>query len=178
MALSARTQAVASVARTQAVASVQTPARPQSANRRPAAAASSSRATAASAARIAAAAAYAPKKVTVPNRAPATGVLGIASSLSGIPYSWGGTSPAGFDCSGFTQYVFRQAGISLPRTAGAQRAASRSVSNPQPGDLVFFGTWHVGIFAGNGMMYDSPTSGQTTGLHRIWSSAVSYGRVG
>ena len=75
------------------------------------------------------------------------------------------TSTGGFDCPGYVQYVFRQAGISLPRTAGAQRAATRYISNPQPGDLVFFGTYHVGIYAGNGMMYDSPSSGGTTGLH-------------
>ena len=54
-------------------------------------------------------------------------------------YSYGGTSPAGFDCSGFTAYVFRQVGISLPRTAEQQRQAVTRVSNPQPGDLVFFG---------------------------------------
>ena len=117
------------------------------------------------------------KPAAVTNVAPKSGVLGIASSLSGIPYAWGGTSTAGFDCSGFTQYVFRQAGVSLPRTAGAQRAATTYVSNPVPGDLVFFGTYHVGIYAGNGMMYDAPSSGQTTGLHKIWSSAVTYGRV-
>ncbi|MBW3085544.1 hypothetical protein KEM60_01744 [Austwickia sp. TVS 96-490-7B] len=110
---------------------------------------------------------------------PATGgVLGIAASLSGIPYVWGGTSTAGFDCSGYVQYVFRQAGISLPRTSGQMRASTTYISNPQPGDLVFFGDWHVGIYAGNGMMYDAPTAGQTTGLHKIWSSGVSYGRVG
>ncbi|SEV92769.1 NlpC/P60 family protein [Austwickia chelonae] len=112
------------------------------------------------------------------NPAPKGSVLGVAASLSGIPYLWGGTTPSGFDCSGYVQYVFRQAGISLPRTSGAQRAATTPVSNPQPGDLVFFGTWHVGIYAGNGMMYDAPTAGQTTGLHKIWSNNVSYGRVG
>lgn len=112
--------------------------------------------------------------------APARGVLGIAAGLSGIPYSWGGTSTGGFDCSGYTQYVFRQAGISLPRTAGAQRAATRYISRASavPGDLVFFGTYHVGIYAGGNMMYDSPSSGGTTGLHSIWSSDVTFGRVG
>ena len=121
-------------------------------------------------------AAPAPKPATV-NRPATGGVLGIAAGLSGIPYVWGGTSTGGFDCSGYTQYVFRQAGVSLPRTAGAQRAATAYVSNPVPGDLVFFGTYHVGIYAGNGMMYDAPSSGGTTGLHRIWSSAVTYGRA-
>ena len=86
------------------------------------------------------------------------GVLGIAASLAGIYYVYGGTTTAGFDCSGFTQYVFAQVGISLPRTSQAQQAAATPVSNPQPGDLVFFGypAGHVGIYAGNGMMWDSP----------------------
>lgn len=108
----------------------------------------------------------------------ASGVLGIAASLVGIYYVWGGTTPAGFDCSGFTSYVFRQVGIILPRTAAAQQAAATRVSNPQPGDLVFSGypATHVGIYAGNGMMYDSPRTGFMTSLRRIYSSNVSYGR--
>lgn len=106
------------------------------------------------------------------------GVLGIAAQYEGIMYRYGGTTPAGFDCSGFTQYVFRQVGISLPRTAEAQRQAVTPVSNPQPGDLVFFGSpaYHVGIYAGNGMMWDSPRSGKAVALRSIWSSSVTYGR--
>jgi cell wall-associated NlpC family hydrolase len=114
-----------------------------------------------------------------PTRPATGGVLAIAASLSGIPYLYGGTSPStGFDCSGFTQYVFRQVGISLPRTAEQQRQYVTPVSNPQPGDLVFFGSpaYHVGIYAGGGMMYDSPTTGKTSGLHKIWSTNVTYGR--
>lgn len=109
----------------------------------------------------------------------AGGVLGIAAQYEGLMYSYGGTSPStGFDCSGFTQYVFGKVGISLPRTADAQRAATTRVSNPQPGDLVFFGSpaYHVGIYAGNGMMWDSPRSGQAVALRSIWSSNVTYGR--
>lgn len=107
------------------------------------------------------------------------GVLRTAASLSGIYYRWGGTTTSGFDCSGFTSYVFRANGKSLPRTAGAQQRATRRVSSPQPGDLVFFGSpaYHVGIYAGGGMMYDSPRTGRTTGLHKIWSAKVSYGRA-
>ncbi|WP_083841833.1 NlpC/P60 family protein [Mobilicoccus pelagius] len=105
-------------------------------------------------------------------------VLGIAGSLSGIPYVWGGTSTRGFDCSGYTQHVFRKAGVSLPRTAAQQQRATTRVRDPRPGDLVFFGTpaHHVGIYAGDGKMYDAPRTGRTTGLHRIWSSNVTYGR--
>ena len=110
------------------------------------------------------------------------GVLGIAAAYSGIWYVYGGSTPAGFDCSGYTQYVFAQAGISIPRTATAQMFATTRVSDPQPGDLIFFGgasgyAYHVGIYAGGGMMYDSPRTGATSGLHSIWSSDVVYGRV-
>ena len=107
-----------------------------------------------------------------------SGVLGIAASLGGIYYIYGGTTTAGFDCSGFTKYVFAKVGISLPRTAEEQRQAVQSVSDPRPGDLVFFGSpaYHVGIYAGNGMMWDSPETGSAIALRTIWSSNPSYGR--
>ncbi|HEY5474943.1 MAG TPA: C40 family peptidase, partial [Candidatus Limnocylindrales bacterium] len=94
---------------------------------------------------------------TATQKAPAaasSGVLGIAASLAGIYYIYGGTTTAGFDCSGYTQYVFGKLGVNLPRTAEAQRQAATPVSNPQPGDLIFFGSpaHHVGIYAGNGKM--------------------------
>ena len=111
--------------------------------------------------------------------APSTGgVLGIAASLAGIYYVYGGDTPAGFDCSGFTQYVFAKLGINLPRTAQDQQQAVTAVSNPQPGDLVFFGVpaYHVGIYAGNGMMWDSPHSGAAVALRAVWSSSPTYGR--
>ena len=109
----------------------------------------------------------------------AGGVLGIAAQYEGIMYSYGGTSPeTGFDCSGYTQYVFRQVGINLPRTAEEQRQFVTPVSDPQPGDLVFFGSpaYHMGIYAGNGMMWDSPRSGKAVALRDIWSADVTYGR--
>jgi len=112
-------------------------------------------------------------------RAPLSGgILGMAAGLAGIYYIYGGTTPAGFDCSGFTQYVFGNAGISLPRTAESQRQAATYVSNPQPGDLVFFGSpaHHVGIYAGNGMMWDSPRTGKAVALRSVYSSSVTYGR--
>jgi len=106
------------------------------------------------------------------------GILGIAASLAGIYYIYGGTTTAGFDCSGYTQYVFAKMGISIPRTSEAQQAAVTPVSNPQPGDLVFFGSpaGHVGIYAGNGMMWDSPHSGAAVALRAVWSSSPTYGR--
>jgi len=111
--------------------------------------------------------------------APSTGgVLGIAAGLAGIYYIYGGTTTAGFDCSGYTQYVFAKVGISLPRTAEQQRQAVTTVSAPQVGDLVFFGApaYHMGIYAGNGMMWDSPKTGSPVAKRDIWSSTATYGR--
>jgi len=106
-------------------------------------------------------------------------VIRLAVSLSGLPYLYGGTTPAGFDCSGFTQYIFAKLGVSLPRTAEQQRQATTPVSIPKVGDLVFFGVpaYHNGIYAGNGMMYDAPRTGLKTGLRAIWTPDVTYGRV-
>ncbi|PKW27526.1 C40 family peptidase [Phycicoccus duodecadis] len=105
-------------------------------------------------------------------------IVNIARGLLGIPYVYGGSSPSGFDCSGFTSYVFRQAGISIPRTASAQQSAATPVSNPQPGDLVFFGSpaWHVGIYTGNGMMIDAGKPGEVTQERAIFSGVSGYGR--
>lgn len=76
-------------------------------------------------------------------------VLAIARQFIGVPYVYGGASPAGFDCSGFTQYVFAQVGVSLPRSSSAQRYAGTVVSAAQarPGDLVWW-SGHVGIYTG------------------------------
>jgi len=121
-------------------------------------------------------------RVPLANVAPApasAGVLAIAASLKGIYYVYGGTTLAGFDCSGFTQYVFNRVGITLPRTAEQQRQFATPVSNPLPGDLVFFGApaHHMGIYAGNGMMWDSPQTGSAISLRSIYSTGVTYGRV-
>ncbi len=115
----------------------------------------------------------------LPDPAPsASGIVGIAQSLFGVPYSYGGTTRNGFDCSGFTSYVYRQAGISIPRTASAQKAAATRVSNPRPGDLVFFGypVFHVGIYVSPGTMIDAQRPGTTIGYHSIWTTPSGYGR--
>jgi len=128
------------------------------------------------------AAAPAPLRAPAPAPAPPAstgGIIGIAAGLTGIPYRYGGTTPSGFDCSGFTGYVYARAGISIPRTAEAQRQASTKVTNPVPGDLIFVGypATHVGIYAGGGKLYDSQRTGTFSGLHVIWTSKnVSYGR--
>lgn len=93
-------------------------------------------------------------------------VIQNAMRYRGVPYVFGGTTPYGFDCSGFTRYVFAQAGISLPRAADEQFDVGRSVSysNLQPGDLVFFTTYapgasHVGIYVGNDQFISATSSG-------------------
>lgn len=108
-------------------------------------------------------------------------VLSYAQQYTGIMYSWGGTSPStGFDCSGYIQYVFGKAGISLPRTAEQQRQATTRVSQPRPGDLVFWGApaYHNAIYAGDGMIYDSGKPGIPTQKRKMFSGVTSYGRVG
>jgi len=121
-----------------------------------------------------------PTGAAVPAPAAGGSIIAIAASLTGIPYRYGGSSPStGFDCSGYTSYVYKLAkGIVLPRTADGQRRGATKVSNPVPGDLVFFGipASHVGIYAGNGMMYHSPRTGSVTQLAKIYTSNVTYGR--
>ncbi|TWE11691.1 cell wall-associated NlpC family hydrolase [Rudaeicoccus suwonensis] len=110
----------------------------------------------------------------------ATGIVAIAERYLGTPYVYGGESPSGFDCSGLTQYVYAQAGISIPRTATAQMDAATLVSTPQPGDLVFFGSgsyaYHVGIYIGNGMMIAAPRPGTVVQIQSIYTTPVAYGR--
>jgi cell wall-associated NlpC family hydrolase len=109
-------------------------------------------------------------------------VIAVAARYLGVPYRYGGTTPSGYDCSGYTQYVFAQLGIKLPRTADQQyNAATRiSSSSAQPGDLVFFldsrGAYHVSIYAGGGMMYDAGKPGEVIAKRDIWSANIAFGR--
>lgn len=104
-----------------------------------------------------------------------SGIAATAMSYQGSPYVWGGTTPGGWDCSGFVQYVYAQSGISLPRTAAAQGAAGTPTSNPQPGDLVIQnGGSHVGIYLGNGQMISALNPGQGTAVHAVSAMSVDY----
>ena len=96
----------------------------------------------------------------------ASKIISKAKSYLGTPYVWGGTSPSGFDCSGLVQYVFKQSGISLPRTTTEQVKLGTYVakSDLRPGDLVFLqntyrqGVSHVGIYIGDGQMIHASSS--------------------
>ena len=109
-----------------------------------------------------------------------TGVVGIAMQYLGIPYVWGGASPSGFDCSGFTMYVYAQVGVSLPHNAAMQYSMGSAVSreNLQPGDLVFFnGLGHVGIYIGGNQMIHSPHTGDVVKISPLtgWYSDTYVG---
>ncbi|MBP1743516.1 MAG: hypothetical protein H6Q58_494 [Firmicutes bacterium] len=104
-------------------------------------------------------------------------IVAYASNFIGTPYAWGGNGPSTFDCSGFTCYVFRHFGISLPRTASGQQGVGTSVAkaNLQPGDLVFFGSpaHHVGIYVGNGCYIHAPRTGDVVKISSL-SSRSDY----
>jgi cell wall-associated NlpC family hydrolase len=108
-------------------------------------------------------------------------IVPFARRFLGVPYVWGGSSPSGFDCSGFTSYVYRNAaGVSIPRTSRAQAGFGQPVSRGdlQPGDLVFFGSpvHHVGIYVGGGMMIHSPRTGDVVKYASIGRSDYSGAR--
>ncbi|MGP5228564.1 C40 family peptidase [Arthrobacter rhombi] len=108
---------------------------------------------------------------TVTKKAPKTAVSTGNSSIAsmakqyiGSPYVFGGSTPGGWDCSGFVQYIYGKAGVSLPHNAAAQRASGKLVrtSSPKPGDLVFQSNdSHVGIYIGGGKMVgaQNPSAG-------------------
>lgn len=97
-------------------------------------------------------------------------VVRYAFWFRGVPYLWGGTTPAGFDCSGFVQYVFRAFGVGLPRTTWGQLATGRAVAagNLRPGDAVFtYGGEHVGIYVGGGSFVDANHPGGSVGVRSL-----------
>jgi soluble lytic murein transglycosylase-like protein len=115
-----------------------------------------------------------------PSAGPASenAVVADAQRYLGVPYLWGGTDPGkGLDCSGLTQRVFADVGVSLPRTAAQQATTGTpvaSLADARPGDLVFFdhssarsGIDHVGIYVGNGQMIAAPTEGETVKVQSV-----------
>ena len=112
-----------------------------------------------------------PPPVPVPTGNPGAGhpqAASLALQELGVPYVWGGSSPAGFDCSGLVMYVYGELGISLPHYTVAQWNATDPISSPAPGDLVFFnGLGHVGIYIGGGRFVDAPHTGSVVRIDSI-----------
>ncbi|MBO2727280.1 NlpC/P60 family protein [Lactiplantibacillus plantarum] len=99
-------------------------------------------------------------------------------------YVWGAAGPSAFDCSGLVEYTLKKMGISFPRTSGEQYKASKYVSNPKPGDLVFFGpggSSHVGVYTGHGEFYSAENEHDGMGISKVhgggYGSFAGYGRV-
>lgn len=103
-------------------------------------------------------------------------VVDIAANYVGVPYVYGGQSPSGFDCSGFTSYVYSQLGINLPHSSSAQAGYGVAVekSDLMPGDLLFFNTRggisHVGLYVGNGQFIHAPVPGSSVSYADLHSA--------
>jgi len=112
-----------------------------------------------------------------PTRAARSEVVAIAKRYLGAPYQWGASGPNSFDCSGFTMFVYRQVGVSLPHSSRAQYGVGEKVprSALQPGDLVFFGSpiHHVGIYVGGGQYIHSPRTGDVVRISSL-SARTNY----
>jgi peptidoglycan DL-endopeptidase CwlO len=116
--------------------------------------------------------AAADKQAETVSSASTSGIAALAYTGIGRPYVWGGTTPNGWDCSGFTQWVYAQAGISIPRTNAW--SIMTPTSAPQPGDIVVQnGGAHVGIYVGNGMMISALNPSQGTLLHAVSATGTS-----
>jgi cell wall-associated NlpC family hydrolase len=104
---------------------------------------------------------------------PAAQAVDLATGLIGVPYRWGGATPAGFDCSGLVYYTFHKAGVSVPRTSQEQYHAARPVPihKAEPGDLVFFGKRgrisHVGIYIGDRQFVHAPETGRNVTIAHL-----------
>lgn len=132
----------------------------------------------------------APETAYPPDADAAMRALYVAREMLGVPYSYGGSSPKGFDCSGLVYYSYRAAGLDVPRTTLAQYQAARPVSarELEPGDLVFFrldgrAVSHVGLYISNGQFIHAPATGKEVTMaslaNRYWRERfVRGGRFG
>jgi cell wall-associated NlpC family hydrolase len=106
-------------------------------------------------------------------------LIALAKKYVGTPYKWGGNGPLGFDCSGFTQYVFKQFGINLPRVSYQQAnlGPRKSIKEARPGDLIAWdnstrnnGADHIGIYLGNGLVIHAPKPGDAVKISKVWGN--------
>ncbi len=107
-------------------------------------------------------------------------VLEYSKGFIGVPYVYGGTTPSGFDCSGFVKYVYAKFGISLPRTSYQQMACGTDVTGQElrAGDLLFFnGGSHVGIYAGNGTYIHAPRTGRNVSIDPLNREVCAARRI-
>lgn len=111
-------------------------------------------------------------------------VVRLAQSFVGTPYVWGGTSPSGFDCSGFVQYVFRKVGINLPRVSYQQANAGTRIGlgKLQAGDLVAWdnstrnnGADHIAIYIGGGLIAEAPRPGVPLRVRKLGTNEGAWG---
>nr|WP_276612473.1 transglycosylase SLT domain-containing protein [Kineococcus vitellinus] len=109
-------------------------------------------------------------------------MLAVAKQYTGVPYKWGGTTPAGFDCSGLIQFSAQQLGISLPRTAAQQAKVGTAVpglAQAKAGDLVVLeGGSHIGIYVGDGKMLHAPKTGDVVKISKVWETPMTIRRLG
>jgi cell wall-associated NlpC family hydrolase len=113
--------------------------------------------------------------------------VSVALQMKGVPYVWGGTTPAGFDCSGLIYYSYAKAGLHVPRNSQAQFAAAAKISpeTARPGDLLFFidnHKWHVALYLGRDKFIHAPWPGSTVSVASLRddfyrSKLVGVGRL-
>ncbi|WP_243062626.1 C40 family peptidase [Humibacter sp. RRB41] len=106
-------------------------------------------------------------------------VFAVAQQYIGVPYVYGGSTPAGFDCSGYVMFVYAQFGVSLPHSATAisDGGTRISIADAVPGDVIAMGS-HVGFYAGNGNILDAPDVGRSISIRPLWTNdywVVRYG---
>lgn len=114
----------------------------------------------------------------------ATNLIASAKKYVGTPYKWGGSSPLGFDCSGFVQYMFKQVGINLPRISYQQATSGKRIalSELRPGDLVAWdnssrnaGADHIAIYIGNGQIIEAPKPGSSVRIASLRDTGRAWG---
>lgn len=115
---------------------------------------------------------------------PAGRVVRLAQSFVGTPYVWGGSSPSGFDCSGFVQYVYRKIGVNLPRVSYQQATAGKRIGlgGLRAGDLVAWdnstrnnGADHIAIYIGGGMIAEAPRPGVPLRVRKLGAHESAWG---